>query len=104
MASATLSIPIAFWTRGISTAAVSATLRREDFVVAGLEDGLIWVFKGHGSLAEESSATQPFRDAITVLGNHPTRAIQALQRVNGVFGIWKEQLLTCISSLIQAPC
>ena len=71
MASASLSIPIALWTSGISTAAVSATLTREHFVVAGLEDGLIWVFTGRGGLTEECSPTQPYSGAISVLRDIP---------------------------------
>lgn len=104
MASATLSIPIAFWTRGISTAAVSTTLTREDFVVAGLEDGLIWVFKGHESFAEESSATQPFAEAITVQNNSLPVLFKHCIASMAYSGYGRCNCLTCISSLIQAPC
>ncbi|KAF9547277.1 hypothetical protein EC957_008626 [Mortierella hygrophila] len=45
MASASLSIPIAFWSQSTPTATISATLACEGYVVAGLEEGLIWVFK-----------------------------------------------------------
>ncbi|KAG0005764.1 hypothetical protein BGZ65_010238 [Modicella reniformis] len=65
MASASLSIPIAFWTRNISTAAVSATLAWEHYVVAGLEDGLIWVLKEQGTLLTGGdSVTEASADAI----------------------------------------
>jgi len=66
MASASLSIPIAFWTRGISTATVSATLAYEHFIVAGLDDGLIWVFTAHRALSGENHATQYSAEAISV--------------------------------------
>ncbi|KAG9060821.1 WD repeat-containing protein 7 [Linnemannia hyalina] len=45
MASASLSIPIAFWSQSTPTATISTTFACEGYVVAGLEEGLIWVFK-----------------------------------------------------------
>ncbi|KAF9918540.1 hypothetical protein BX616_007983 [Lobosporangium transversale] len=44
MASAALSFPIAFWTGVEPIATVSVSLACAQYVVTGLEDGLIWVF------------------------------------------------------------
>ncbi|KAG0338259.1 hypothetical protein BG004_007295, partial [Podila humilis] len=45
MASASLSIPIAFWPNNVPFASISASLTCDHHVVLGLEDGLIWLLK-----------------------------------------------------------
>ncbi|KAF8935295.1 hypothetical protein BGZ58_005099 [Dissophora ornata] len=66
MASASLSIPIAFWTKGISIATISSTLTCADYVVAGLEDGLIWVLKARVSPSGGSSAGTSTLDEVAL--------------------------------------
>ncbi|KAG0214457.1 hypothetical protein BGX33_002092 [Mortierella sp. NVP41] len=79
MASASLSIPIAFWSQTTPSATVSATLACDGFVVAGLEEGLIWVFKATCGITDAT----PSKDVVslepcTLLVGHSSR-ITALQ-------------------------
>lgn len=66
MASASLSIPIAFWSQSTPTATISATLACEGYVVAGLEEGLIWIFKASCGPTDASSAAGPPKDIVSV--------------------------------------
>ncbi|KAG0069554.1 hypothetical protein BGZ89_002619 [Linnemannia elongata] len=82
MASASLSIPIAFWSQSTPTATISATLACESYVVAGLEEGLIWVFKATCG----STDAGPPKDIVslepcTLLVGHNSRitALQSMQ-------------------------
>ncbi|KAF9294081.1 hypothetical protein BGZ88_004483 [Linnemannia elongata] len=82
MASASLSIPIAFWSQSTPTATISATLACEGYVVAGLEEGLIWVFKATCG----STDAGPPKDIVslepcTLLVGHNSRitALQSMQ-------------------------
>ncbi|KAF9912668.1 hypothetical protein EC991_009404 [Linnemannia zychae] len=87
MASASLSIPIAFWNQSAPTAAVSATLACEGYVVAGLEEGHIWVFKATcGPMNAQPSAAGSSKDVVslepcTLLVGHGSR-ITALQSMH----------------------
>ncbi|KAF8942231.1 WD repeat-containing protein 7 [Haplosporangium gracile] len=87
MASASLSIPIAFWSQSTPTATISATLACEGYVVAGLEEGLIWVFKATcGPTDALSVAGPPPKDIVslepcTLLVGHSSR-VTALQSMH----------------------
>ncbi|KAF9128820.1 WD repeat-containing protein 7 [Mortierella sp. 14UC] len=87
MASASLSIPIAFWSQNAPTATISATLACEGYVVAGLEEGHIWVFKATcGPTNAQPPAAGPPTDVVslepyTLLVGHSSR-ITALQSMH----------------------
>lgn len=66
MASASLSIPIAFWSQSTPTANISATLACEGYVVAGLEEGLIWVFKATCGPTDAFFVAGPPKDIVSV--------------------------------------
>ncbi|KAF9358528.1 hypothetical protein BGX26_001535 [Mortierella sp. AD094] len=85
MASASLSIPIAFWSKNVSTSTISSTLACADYIVAGLEDGLIWVFKITSSELDKNSAGHAQANPITLqpqtlLSGHNSRvtALEAM--------------------------
>ncbi|KAF9207213.1 hypothetical protein BGZ49_000937 [Haplosporangium sp. Z 27] len=75
MSSASLSIPVAFWPKNVSTSTISTTLACDDYIVAGLEDGLIWVFSLHTSDQLDNSITLLPK---TLLAGHNSR-VTALQ-------------------------
>ncbi|KAI1297776.1 hypothetical protein EDD11_006982 [Mortierella claussenii] len=58
MASAALSIPIAFWSKGVCAATISVSCACADYVVTGLDDGLIWVLRGDTTSHNTSSTGQ----------------------------------------------
>ncbi|KAF9434871.1 hypothetical protein BGZ76_007271 [Entomortierella beljakovae] len=73
MASASLSIPIAFWPKNVSTSTISCTLACADYIVAGLQDGLIWVFKIQSHQNNNSPSNNITLQPQTLITGHNSR-------------------------------
>ncbi|KAF9934508.1 hypothetical protein FBU30_001649 [Linnemannia zychae] len=83
MASASLSIPIGFWGQSAPSATISTTLACEGYVIAGLEEGLIWVFKATCGPTNDMGLTKDIvsLEPCTLLVGHNSRitALQTMQ-------------------------
>ncbi|GJJ75514.1 hypothetical protein EMPS_07872 [Entomortierella parvispora] len=83
MSSTSLSIPIAFWTRGISFAAISSVYACGDRVIAGFEDGLICVLRNKCTASVNSSGD----DAGDILLEPAAVLIGHLSRITAFTGM-----------------